>query len=66
MVEETAACKANLGLIKQEIYRYVMMVYYYNYHNSGHHPIFNLGHSIMEAGFCPCLQVEPTQLGSTD
>jgi hypothetical protein len=39
------------------------MVHYYNYCVSDiHHPVSYLQHTILEIGFCPCLQVKPTQL----
>jgi hypothetical protein len=31
-----------------------------------HHPVFYLKHKVLETAFCPCLQVEPTQLCPMD
>jgi hypothetical protein len=43
------------------IYRYVTMVYSYNYHSSGHYPLFKK--NVLETEFFLCLQVELTQMG---
>jgi hypothetical protein len=46
----------------------LMMVYYYNYCDSGHYrsSSFYIKHNVLETEFCLRLQVEPTQFGSID
>jgi hypothetical protein len=50
------------------IYRFLTMVYYYNYQNSRQitFPLFYLKRDISKTRFCLRLQVEPTKLGSID
>jgi hypothetical protein len=42
------------------VYRFVTMVYYYNYHNSGHYPSSCLlfKHDVSDTEFCLRLEVE--------
>jgi hypothetical protein len=48
----------------KDLCRMSTMVHYYNYCVSDiiHHPVSYLQHTVLETGYCPCLQVKRTQL----